>query len=132
MATTRTDDVELTPTQSKWLAEIQTCEHSGEVLKHYAARKGLSIHTLYQAKRILRKKGVLPAPSRSPAKRGGKKAPVRRDSKLPFAQVVHRAEVRDPGIVWRLRLPGGLIFESHTPLAIDDLLRLARGLGGRS
>ncbi len=47
---------ELTPVLRRHLEKIRDCERSGEPIKRYAARKGLSIHTLYQAKKVLRKK----------------------------------------------------------------------------
>ena len=50
---------ELSATLRKHLDVIEACEQSREPLKRYAERKGLSIHTLYQAKKELRKKGVL-------------------------------------------------------------------------
>ena len=135
MATTRnrrTNGGALSPALTKWLAEIQACERSGEALKAYAARKGLSVHTLYQARKVLRKKGVL-APHGRPRPTGAGKLPrVERESIPRFVQAVQRSDVRDPGLAWRLRLPSGLIFESHAPVVIDDVLRLARGLGARS
>lgn len=55
---------ELSATLSKHLDVIEAFARSGEPLKRYAERTGLSIHTLYQAKKELRKKGVLPPPQR--------------------------------------------------------------------
>lgn len=135
MATTRnrkTNGGALSPTLTKWLAEIHACDRSGEALKAYAARKGLSVHTLYQARKVLRKQGVLAPRIRAQAKRTEKSPRVERGSIPRFVQAVQRPEVRDPGLAWRLRLPSGLIFESHAPVVIDDVLRLARGLGVRS
>lgn len=135
MATTRnrkTNGGALSPALTKWLAEIQACERSGEVFKAYAARKGLSIHTLYQARKVLRKKGAL-APHGRPRPKGAEKSPrVERGSIPRFVQAVQRPEVREAGLAWRLRLPSGLIFESHAPVVIDDVLRLARGFGASS
>ena len=135
MATTRnrkTNGGALSPTLTKWLAEIHACDRSGEALKAYAARKGLSVHTLYQARKVLRKQGVL-APHSRPRPKGAEKLPrVARGSTPRFVQAVQRPELREPGVAWRLRLPSGLIFESHAPVVIDDVLRLARGLGVRS
>ena len=42
-----------------WLKHIRSAERRGEPLKHYAKRRGLSAHSLYEAKRQLRAFGVL-------------------------------------------------------------------------
>lgn len=62
---------ELTARQRFWLKHIRAAERGGEALKHYATRQGLSEHSLYEAKRRLRARGVLaPAsPRRKPAQR---------------------------------------------------------------
>jgi hypothetical protein len=50
---------------SRGEAHIRAAEGRGEPLKHYAARKGLSAHSLYEAKRVLRERGVIaPAAAR--------------------------------------------------------------------
>ena len=46
------------------LSLIRACEKSGESLKSYAERHGISVHALYQAKKAARKRGLLP-PHRS-------------------------------------------------------------------
>ena len=45
----------------KRLSQIRACEQSGETLKTYAARHGISVHGLYQAKKQARQQGLLPA-----------------------------------------------------------------------
>lgn len=62
---------ELSERQRYWLRHIRAAERRREPLKHYAKRLRLSEHSLYEAKRQLRERGVLaPAPKRrSPAKR---------------------------------------------------------------
>ncbi len=121
----------LSVTLRKHLEAIEACERSGEPLKRYAERKGLSIHTLYQAKKELRKKGVLPPPS--PA-RG--KSPRTKRTGLPrasrFVKAVPRAEGAVANTAWRLRLPTGVVFESTTPITADELARLMGVLGGGS
>lgn len=47
-------------TLRKRLAQIEACEKSGESLKVYAERHGLSVHTLYQAKKVARRQGLIP------------------------------------------------------------------------
>lgn len=59
---------ELSARQRYWLRHIRAAERRREPLKHYAKRRGLSEHSLYEAKRRLRQRGVLaPAPERRPA-----------------------------------------------------------------
>jgi hypothetical protein len=115
---------ELTPALRRHLGEIRECERSGEPMKRYAARKGLSIHTLYQAKKVLRKKGVLGSPSGTRAKprivRTAEKPALR------FIQAVRRSEDHEMGLAWWVRLPGGVIFESKAALASDEMLRLLK------
>jgi len=120
----------LTPILANWLAVIRACEKSGEALKSCAARKGLSIHSLYQAKRALREKGILQPPVAASKNRQASSG--RSAAKPRFSQVVRRIGEDPSSIPWRLRLPTGLVFESHAPLAVDDVVRLARGLGGAS
>jgi hypothetical protein len=109
------------------LAHIRSCEKSGESLKAYAERHGLSVHGLYQAKKLARQEGLLPPHRGSGLPRKSRKknpAPVR------FAEAVVGA--RDLGAVpsWRLRLPTGVVIESHTALEPDQLLHLIRALRG--
>lgn len=120
------NEEKLTPALRRHLTVIRECEQSGEPLKRYAARKGLSIHTLYQAKRVLRKKGVLRSPDGTRAKpRIGRAAekPV-----LRFVQAVRRSEENERVLAWRVRLPGGAIFESNVALSGEAMLRLLKSL----
>ncbi len=48
------------PALRKRLAQIKDCEKSGGTLKAYAERHGLSLGTLYQAKKQARRHGLLP------------------------------------------------------------------------
>ncbi|MCP4007481.1 MAG: transposase [bacterium] len=50
---------ELSERQRYWLNHLQTAEAKGEQLKTYAKRLGLSEHSMYEAKRRLRKSGVI-------------------------------------------------------------------------
>ncbi len=120
------NEEELTPALRRHLDEIRNCERSGEPMKRYAARKGLSIHTLYQAKKVLRKKGVLLSPDGTRAKpRIGRSA---EKPTLRFVQAVRRSEEHERGLAWRVRLPGGVIFESNAVLSSDEMLRLLKNL----
>ncbi len=121
----------LSATLRKHLDVIQACAQSGEPLKRYAERTGLSIHTLYQAKKQLRKKGVLPAPQRPRGKAGKPQRGVQHGARFVEA-VSRRSEGAAVNPAWRLRLPTGVVFESTTAITADEIVRLARALGGSS
>ena len=42
----------------KRLGQVRACEQSGETLKAYAAHHGISVHSLYQAKKQARQRGL--------------------------------------------------------------------------
>ena len=127
MGSKRSDGFKPSVTLRSRLAEIDACEKSGESLKGYAERRGLSVHMLYQAKKIARQQGLLP-PYRS-----GKPVPVRsKEKRAPrFVEAVV-ATVRQPPAAWRLRFAGGEVLESSTALDVEVALRLIESLGVRS
>jgi hypothetical protein len=112
------DEAGLTPAQRKWLGHLRAAERSGGTIKEYAARRGLSIQSLYQAGKRLRRLGVLEPRARR-----------RRETATPaFVKVEPVATRRETGPPWRIRLPSGVIFESSALLAHDDLLSLLTAL----
>lgn len=112
----------------KRLAEVRACEKSGESLKDYAARRGLSVHMLYQAKKVARQQGLLAPHRTEPVRRTRSKAGPR----ARFIDAVLRDEARPSAVAWRLRLPTGVVLESGTPLAPDEIIRLVDALGPHS
>ena len=111
------------------LAHLRACEASGEALKHYAARKGLSIHALYQAKKVLLEEGLLNGRKVS-GDEGGRQA---KSEAGRFVEVVAPVGARVDGpLAWRIRLPGGAVLESRTPLGVEEVVRLIEVLGGRA
>ncbi len=119
----------LSPALRRHLATIRDCERSGEAMKRYATRRGLSVHTLYQAKKTLRKKGFLSSPDVSAAaKSKAFSSPDKGASR--FVEVVRRTEGREMDASWRVRLPGGVVFESNASLSTDEMLRLFKSLSG--
>jgi transposase len=119
----------LSPANRKWLAEVRACEKTGESLKGYAERKGVSVHALYQAKKRAREQGLLPP------HQPGKTQPAspRPDRPPRFVEALHHAEPREMyATSWRVRLPGGALFESMVPLSIDDAVRLVESLREQS
>jgi transposase-like protein len=115
---------EASPTLRKRLAQVRECETSGETLKAYAERHGLSVHVLYQAKKLARQQGLLPPHRKDPVNRTRSK-----QSRQPrFLQVVRRSEDRQVAVAWRLRFPMGVVFESGTPITPDEIVRLVQAL----
>ncbi len=111
-------EARLTSGQRKWLGHLRAAERSGETIKDYAARRGLSVQSLYQAGKRLRRLGVI-----EPC--------VRRrwePAASAFVKVEPPAARRETGPAWRIRLPSGLVFESSAPLAHGELLSLLAAL----
>lgn len=129
MGKARSGSEATSPLLRERLARIRTCEKSGESLKAYAERNGLSVHALYQAKKAARQAGLLPPHRRSdskPARRPKRCKPAR------FVEAVATPLARERGPAWRLRLPGGEVLESSTALSLDQTLELIEVLRGHS
>lgn len=109
---------ELTERQQSWLSHIERAEARGEALKHYAQRKGLSEHAIYEAKRRLRELGALDS------------GVADRTSSPRFAQVVAKAAPPAIGVSLRVRLPGGAELEWSEAPQGESLRELLRGLAG--
>jgi hypothetical protein len=110
------------------LAEVQSCEDSGESLKAYAERRGISVHSLYQAKKLARRLGLLP-PHRTGKAKASREQAVRPPRFVEATAVV--SSLSSPA-AWRLRFTGGEVLESHTPLDVEVAVRLIESLGRRS
>ncbi len=108
------------------LAHILACEKSGESLKAYAERHGLSVHALYQAKKMARQRGLLP-PHRIDEGRAKKR---KRSDPVRFTEAVVRPRHSEAGPTWRLRLASGDVIESHSTLEHEALVHLIRALRG--
>jgi hypothetical protein len=79
----------LTDRQRYWLEHIQACKNSGKSIAEYAAAQGFDARAMYAGKKILVKKGVLPAAR-----------PAR----------FHRVQVLEAPLSsqWRIGLPNGV------------------------
>ncbi len=88
----------LTARQREWLGHLRAAEHLGETIKEYAARRSLSVQSLYQAGKRLRRLGVI-----EPCVRRR-----RETAASPFVKVEPAATRRETGPAWRIRLPSGL------------------------
>ena len=53
------EGVRLTEHQRTWLERIKDWESSGKRMSAYAAEHGLDVRTMYGAKKVLKRKGVL-------------------------------------------------------------------------
>jgi len=104
----------LTGRQQEWRRHLEACSRSGETVRGYAKRHGLSEHAMYQAAKVLRQRGVVPKKLRD--RSAGKKP--------PFVKV--SAAVRStPSGTWRARLPNGTVLEGTGGLGPELLEALA-------
>jgi hypothetical protein len=108
---------ELSERQRYWLKHLRAAERRREPLKHYAKRQGLSEHSLYEAKRRLRERGVLaPARERRPA--------AARFVRVVAAQAECAPARRDPSPL-RVQLASGAVLdwaEAPAGEALRDLI----------
>lgn len=114
----RSQGTSLTARQREWLRHFRACQGSGESMKVYAARHGFSPQSFYQATKRLRACGAL---DRS----------ARREPARAFVEVIGAPLRRTAEWSWRIRLAGGTVFESSTPLAPEELVSLLARLEGR-
>ena len=106
---------DLTERQRHWLRHLRAAERTGEPLKRYAERLGLSEHSMYEAKRHLRVLGVIApvAPRKATAPR--------------FTRVSVAPRESAPAASLRVRLSSGAVLEwSEAPQG--DALRELVGL----
>ena len=82
----------LTEHQRKWLERVQACEASGMSVAAYASEHGFPVRAMYDAKKVLVRKGVLPRTHRS-----------------QFQRVQTKAVTADNE--WRIQLPNGVSVE---------------------
>ena len=82
----------LTEHQRKWLKRVQACAGSGMSVVAYASEQGFPVRAMYDAKKVLVRKGVLPRMQQS-----------------RFQRV--QAAVVAVGGEWRVQLPNGVSVE---------------------
>ena len=82
-------EISLTEHQRFWFDHVRACEASGKRITTYAMEHGLGVRAMYDGKRALVKKGVLPR---------------------THATRFQRARVVDPVMdsEWRIQLPNGV------------------------
>ena len=96
-----------------WAGHLEKIEAEGIAAKDYAAREGLSILALYQAKMRLLALGALPRAHRSTAQTVNGRRASRDKSTSTFARVrlIESPPVAPTPWAVRLRLPGGALLE---------------------
>ena len=82
-------ETSLTEQQRYWFKHVQSCEASGKRITEYAAENGISVRAMYDGKRALVKKGVLPRTH---------------DARFQRAQVIESVASSE----WRIQLPNGM------------------------
>jgi hypothetical protein len=108
----------LTPRQREWLGHLQACLRGGETLRGYARRHRLSEHAMYQAAKLLRRRGVLA---------GGVGRREAAKARPAFVRVVREVSpAPTAAAAWRARLPNGVVLEGSGGLEAALLEALAR------
>jgi len=116
---------ELTERQRYWLAHIKACEQSGLSARAYADEHGLKVNSLYNARHLLKAKGVL-CRAEAEEPQGVQRTPA--EPKTRFQRVVVRPEVEPEVDVTafcaprssqdvapcRIHLPNGVMLEVMT------------------
>jgi hypothetical protein len=82
-------EIALTDHQRYWLNHVRACEVSGKRITEYAAEHGLGVRAMYDGKRALVKKGVLP------------RTRATRFQRMQLVDPVRNSE-------WRIQLPNGV------------------------
>jgi len=82
---------ELTERQRYWLAHIDACEQSGLLARTYADEHGLKVNSLYNARHLLKAKGVLCSTEAEKQPQVGQS--IATEPKTRFQRVVVRPEL---------------------------------------
>jgi hypothetical protein len=108
-------DKELTSRQRYWLEHVQAWKASGNTMSVYAADHGFAVRAMYDGKKTLVRKGVLP--------RSNRRTPRPR---------FERVEVIDSSSenLWRIELPNGAVVSfsgSVDACALNAVLKATAG-----
>ena len=93
----------LSERQREWLTHVEAAEERGEALSEYAKRRGLSVSSLYEAKRRGRQVGAIP----SPEPKTRPKAQASRFMTLAVRKT--EAAATEPSL--RIQLANGIVLE---------------------
>ena len=102
----------LTEHQRFWLERVKSCEASGKSVVAYAAEQGFPVRAMYDAKKVLVRKGVLP-----------------RTQGVRFQRAETTAVSSDSE--WHIRLPNGVSVDFTGPVdagTLTTVLNTAAGL----
>jgi hypothetical protein len=113
-----TPPTRLTERQAYWLEQLQACEASGLTTRAFSQKHRLSVHALYQARKMRRRREAVASP-------------VKKRS-VTFAKVRTVPPVPVQGGLWRVRLPNGAVIELEAPRGPEDRLRLLQSVAGLS
>jgi len=107
------EEMRLTEHQRHWLEQIKACEASGKSVVAYASEQGYPVRAMYDAKKALVKKGILP-----------------RTHRARFQRVQTQAVT--VGGEWRIQLPNGVSVDFSGTIdagALSTVLNTAARLG---
>ena len=107
----KAEEVVLTKHQRYWLERIRACEASGKSVTAYAAEHGFQVRAMYDAKKVLVRKGVLP-----------------RTHQARFQRVQLKAETADSE--WRVRLVNGVSVEFSGSIDAGSLSTVLNAVAG--
>ncbi len=94
------EETRLTKHQRRWLEQIHACEASGKSVAAYALEHGFPVRAMYDAKKVLVRKGVLPR--------------IR-------CSRFQRVEAATVGGGWRIQLPNGVSVDFSGPVDAGSL-----------
>jgi hypothetical protein len=107
----KAEEVVLTKHQRYWLERIRACEASGKSVTAYAAEHGFQVRAMYDAKKVLVRKGVL-----------------RRTHQARFQRVQLKAETA--ATEWRVRLVNGVSVEFSGSIDAGSLSTVLNAVAG--
>ena len=108
----------LTERQVYWLEQLRVCEASGLTTRAFAKKHRLSVHALYQARKMRRRREAVAFPAKKRS--------------VTFAKVRTVRPASAPGSMWRVRLPNGAVIELEPPRSPEDQVQLLQSVAGLS
>ena len=115
-----------------WAGHLEKIKAEGIAAKDYAAREGLSVHALYQAKMRLLAQGALPRArgSAAPAVNGRRVSRDQATSTFARVRVIESPPAVPTPWALRLRLPGGALLEWAAAPEVNLLAVLLERVSG--
>ncbi len=104
-------ETRLTEHQRYWLERIQACAASGKSITAYASEHGFPVRAMYDAKKVLVRKGVLP-----------------RTQRAQFQRV--QTEAVTVGSEWHIQLPNGAVVDFSGTVEAGSLLTVLNTVAG--